>query len=304
LVDFDADGYADILSGSWPGELYLFRGSADGRFADRDVIKDRKGQPIKVGSASVAFAADWDADGDLDLLVGNISGEVYLVRQEGSGAEAGFGQPTKLEAAGTPIRISDGDAGPIAADWDGDGRLDLLAGAGDGSVVWFRNGGTAAEPKLEAAQTLLPAGDSPWREARGGDADSAKGPWGMRAKVCATDWNGDGRLDLLLGDFAVTMREAVKLSDEERAAAEEAQKQIETLIEQYVALAQELEQVSAAPDDETADQKKQRTARQSELEKQTEDLLKKFQELQEIAQKGEPHHEYHGYVWLLLRQGA
>ena len=32
----------------------------------------------------------------------------------------------------------------------------------------------------------------------------------MRAKVCVADWNGDGRLDLLVGDFATQKPEPAR----------------------------------------------------------------------------------------------
>ena len=53
-----------------------------------------------------------------------------------------------MDADGRPIKVA-GDAAPVAADWDGDGVLDLLVGAEDGSVVWYRNAGTPRAPKLE-----------------------------------------------------------------------------------------------------------------------------------------------------------
>ena len=37
-MDLDGDGYADLLSGSWPGELFLFRGLANHAFAAPDVV--------------------------------------------------------------------------------------------------------------------------------------------------------------------------------------------------------------------------------------------------------------------------
>lgn len=76
-MDFDGDGQGDVLSGSGPGALYLFRGKPDGSFAGGEPIKDRADKPLVSEAYSTAFAADWDADEDLDLLIGSHSGKVY-----------------------------------------------------------------------------------------------------------------------------------------------------------------------------------------------------------------------------------
>ena len=39
--------------------------------------------------------------------------------------------------------------------------------------------------------------------------------WGARVKVCAVDWNSDGRLDLLLGDRSGKLAEMTE--DEQKA---------------------------------------------------------------------------------------
>jgi hypothetical protein len=76
-VDLDGDGNLDVLSGSWPGPIYSFAGEGGGRYAQAETLKDKSGKVIKAGKASAAWAADWDRDGDLDLLVGDVEGEVW-----------------------------------------------------------------------------------------------------------------------------------------------------------------------------------------------------------------------------------
>ena len=142
LVDFDGDGKADVLSGSCPGELYLFKGLGEGKFAPAEQLKDREGKPIKLGLAAVVYAHDWDGDGDLDLVVGDIEGQVRLVINEGSKTRPSFGKDVLLKAGDQPIKLAGGDAGPTVADWDGDGKFDLLVGTGAGGVFWFRNTGS------------------------------------------------------------------------------------------------------------------------------------------------------------------
>jgi hypothetical protein len=274
LVDFDSDGNNDLLSGSYPGELYLFRGEGGGKFAPSEQIKGRDGKPIKLGLAAVVFAYDWDADGDLDLLVGDIEGQVHLVLNEGSKTKPSFGNDTLLKAAGQPIKLASGDAGPSVADWDGDGKADLLVGTGGGGVAWFRNAGAPQAPQLEAAQMLVPEVG----EAQGAGAGNRPG---MRAKVHAADWNGDGKLDLLVGDFVYSQAQPV-LNDEQKT---QQQAKRQAWMKEYQALQQ-------APIDEA------REARQARMKK-TAELIARFKEMNTEV-NAEP--QYHGYVWLYLRQ--
>ena len=102
-----------------------------------------------------------------------------------------------------------GDSGPIVADWDADGRNDLIVAFGNGSVVWFRNIGTKTESKFDEGSELI--------SQSGFGFDFAKfkpGMWGARVKVCAVDWNNDGRLDLLLGDRSGKLVELSKVKGE------------------------------------------------------------------------------------------
>ena len=194
-MDLDGDGRTDMLSGSWPGELYLFKRKPNGTFAAPEKLKSGLMSTLNVGRASAVAAADWDGDGDADLIVGNIDGQVWLLTNEGTKQKPSFSRKEQLKAKGQAIKDDGGDAGPCVADWDGDGKLDLLLGSGSGSVVWYRNVGTATKPELAAPVNLIEKATSPWE----GKADLTRSC--VRAKPAVADWNGDGRPDLLVGDF-------------------------------------------------------------------------------------------------------
>jgi uncharacterized protein YnzC (UPF0291/DUF896 family) len=235
------------------------------------------------GTASAVHAVDWDGDGRIDLLVGDIRGRVYLVPNEGTPTHYAFGKERQLLAGGKPLEV-DGDAGPFACDWDGDGKLDLLVGAGDGSVWFYRNIGNGKEPELAAGVQLVPPGEAEYRPKAPREPRR-----GIRAKVCAVDWNGDGRLDLLVGDYTTQKPDRPEPTAAEKAEQDKLRKELETVRERFHELIEKVHGASRVKD------KKERDKADKELQEVME-RMRGFQE------KLPPEYESHGWVWLYRRK--
>jgi hypothetical protein len=211
VADLNGDGHRDVISGSYPGELYIFAGDGEGKFKKGEKIKGADGKDLKLGRATVVFVVDWDGDGDLDILSGDIEGKVHLARNVGDAKAYKFGKAEQLKAGGKEIAAPGRNSGPVVADWDGDGRHDLVLGCGDGSVRFFRNTAEQGEPVLAAHEELLPASRHWYQKGK------KTCPSGTRAKLAVVDWNGDGKLDLLVGDFSSSVGKAPDLTEEQIA---------------------------------------------------------------------------------------
>lgn len=300
MADLDGDGVIDLLSGSWPGEIYLFLGGRDGGFRAGEALEDREGKPINVGHAAAAFAADWDGDGDLDLVVGTLLGEVHLVPNGGSVQESAFGASRRLVAGGEPIVAPDGDAGPVIADWDGDGKLDLIVGTGAGSVLWYRNLGPTGAPRLARAETLVEASPIGWAD----DARRRAGDWGLRAKVCVTDWDGDGRPNLLLGDICGGFEEKPRQEADERAVEARALDVIPELNREWAAAFRRYRALLVAPGPDGEQGRCARTGELSSLRATLRRYKDEIAEAQRLQALYRPQYQHHGFVWLFRRQPA
>jgi len=297
-VDFDGDGHMDILSGSWPGHLYFFKGQGKGKFAAGVKLQDAEGKDIKLGRASTVFACDWRATGKLDLLIGDVDGNVWLMPNEGTATAAKYGKAQQLEVDGVSIKAANGDSHPVAADWDKDGKLDLVLGTGAGSVLFYRNVGTRVEPRLAAPQTLVPEPVS----APNSNEPPKEGQWGMRAKICVTDWNGDGWPDLLVGDFQGWQGPAPKLSEEDKEKQKIVEKKFQEIVGTYAPLAQKIEKLQEPAADESAEAKGKREKDLAVLNKQLEPIEKELQKAGKEMQRFQPPYHYQGNVWLFLRR--
>jgi hypothetical protein len=215
-VELNGDGKLDILSGSYSrkdqdmaGLFQVLWGHGDG-WKKADVLNGSDGQPLILPRTDEVtdrictrpFAVDYDGDGVLDIVSGNFSGTFGLFRGEANGKFAP--QATWLENDEGPLRV-DAHSDPFFVDWDKDGDLDLVSGSAQGGVFLFRNDGTRKAPKWSARQTLLEPsghhGHAVGAEPQLGDAH-LKAP-SADTRVWVDDVDGDGLLDLLVGDQIV-----------------------------------------------------------------------------------------------------
>ena len=141
--DLDDDGDLDILLGNWRDELMLVtnEGSAT---EPRFVISDAAVVTLTRGRNATPTLGDVDGDGDLDLFIGESSGDVNFYRNEGSASAPDF----VLDSD----KYGGIDAGrrsvPHLVDIDEDGDLDLMLGSEANGLLLYRNNGTPASPEF------------------------------------------------------------------------------------------------------------------------------------------------------------
>jgi hypothetical protein len=147
------------------------------------------GDSFDVGGNSQPAVTDWDLDGRKDLLLGSEEGYVRLYLNVATDTWPKFQDFSYVQADGSPIYYN--RVNPYVVDLDGDGRRDLICGANDGYVYFFRNTGSDTNPTFAAAETVKSEAGTPIMPT--GTA------YGSRLDFC--DWNNDGWTDVLISGY-------------------------------------------------------------------------------------------------------
>ncbi|WP_166648077.1 VCBS repeat-containing protein [Hymenobacter sp. UV11] len=141
---------------------------------------------------STPTIADLTNTNRTDLLIGNANGNVEYWKQTTVNGTA-FTKIGNLQAGGVDIRVTN-FAKPTVADIDGDGLLDMLVGTGsDKHIARFEQTAAGATTFTSLGNLKLTSG-----------ADLLTG--GNFPRPAITDLNGDGKLDLLIGDYSGLMK--------------------------------------------------------------------------------------------------
>lgn len=210
-VDWDNDGDMDMLTGSYPGHLYLYRNNGKGGYAAAEMLRDSSGQFIKPSYSTNPRAHDWDGDGDLDLVIAT-STYIHVAKNIGTRNEPKFDpQIGKLKFNGKVISLR-GRLGVEMADWNSDGRADLLVGLESTGVIVMFDSAKKGEPVFTESEVLIREPDPDSGLQSGIDHP------GGRLKMHVADYNGDGLADLLVGDvnFPSTCGPRPDLSEQQR----------------------------------------------------------------------------------------
>ncbi len=210
-VDYDDDGDLDIIiamddwseygwdnafnsKGEWTNgplhaRIYLVEQTSQGKYANPLALK-ADGEDIDNYGISGAIFEDFDGDGDLDIIISEFVDRLTWIENIGTRKAPKYTKGKYIKIDGNVLHLDLEMIVPVAADWDGDNKMDLIVGIEDGRVAYMRNTGkkNTDGPVFEKPEYLQQ------------EAQYLK--FGALVTPYSIDWDNDGDEDLICGNTA------------------------------------------------------------------------------------------------------
>ncbi|MFA5123537.1 beta strand repeat-containing protein [Zavarzinia sp.] len=186
FADLNGDGLLDAVVGAGDGTLryYVNAGTAASPVYVEQTGAANPFDGIDVGTAAAPSFADLDGDGDLDAVVGAGDGTLHYLMNSGTASAPAYVEQTGAANPFDGIGVGTVST-PSVGDVNGDGLLDVVVGAGDGTLHFLENtGATTAPAFVEQTGAANPFA--------GIDVGTVSAP-------ALADVNGVGLLDVVVG---------------------------------------------------------------------------------------------------------
>jgi len=208
-VDWDNDGDLDLIGSNFIDTVTLFKNEGSRKAPNLSAgklleVEGPKGtEVLKMDLCMIQpRLVYWHKDGRPSLVIGEEDGTVALVENLAPKGQLPRLVPPKHFEQVDPFVKAGALSRPVAVDWNGDGKLDIIAGDSAGYIRYFENVGTKTAPAFEN-RGLLQAGGQVIRRIAGKNR-SVQGPaeekWGY-SNPSVVDWDLDGDLDILVNDI-------------------------------------------------------------------------------------------------------
>jgi predicted neuraminidase len=213
-IDWDADGDHDLVVGDEDGRVALIENVSPENTRlpsfKQPVYFQQEADTLKFGALATPFAYDWDGDGDEDILCGNTAGSIGFFENLGDADGLPmWAAPSLLQVDGKTFRILAGESGSIqgpaeakwgyttlsVADWNEDNKADIIVNSIWAKLTLLRNTGAGlTQEPLPFWTKESPPAFYWWQTV----AENLQTQW--RTTPLATDFDNDGKLDLVILD--------------------------------------------------------------------------------------------------------